>query len=66
MVTIICLFCQWFVILILGRRSKSLNGSIEGFIKYCVQLIGYFSYLTDERPGIVPKRVKFFRVIEKE
>ena len=62
----ICVSCQWFVILIFGRRSKSLNGPIEGFIKYCVQLVGYFSYLTDERPGIGPKRLKFFRVIEEE
>lgn len=62
----VCLFLQFLVILILGRRSKPLNGPIEGYIKYSVCLMGYFSYLSDERPGIVPKKVKLFKLIEED
>lgn len=62
----ICLFIQWWVILILGRRSKGLNGIIQGYTKYYVNIISYFSYLTDKRPGIGPKRVKFYESILEE
>ena len=62
----ICLFVQWWVILILGRRSHGLNSVIQGYTKYTVNLISYFSYLTDKRPGITPKNVKFYESILDE
>ena len=62
----ICLCLQWLVILIFGRRSQGLNGVIQGYTKYAVNLISYFSYLTDKRPGITPKNVKFYESILDE
>ena len=62
----VCLFLQFLVILILGRRSKPLNDPIEGYTKYSVCLMGYFYFLSDERPGIVPKKVKIFKIVDED
>jgi hypothetical protein len=59
-VAFVCLFFQWFVILLLGKRSEGLNGVIRGYLTYIVQLSGYFSLLTSKRPGISPKKLRFY------
>jgi hypothetical protein len=61
----ICLCVQWIIILILGQRNESLNGVIAGFLKYNVHLYNYFNYITDERPGVMPKNVKIYEVEEE-
>ncbi len=59
----ICMFVQWIVILILGRRVEGLNNIIKGFLEYNIHVIGYCNFLTDKRPGILPKKTE---VYEKE
>jgi hypothetical protein len=59
----ICLFIQWFVILILGRRSEGLSNFVKGYLEYFVHVISYYYWMTDERPGILPKPVEIY---EKE
>jgi hypothetical protein len=56
----ILMFIQWFVILFLGRRSKGLSDFIQGYLEYYVHVISYTSWMTDKRPGIMPKAVKIF------
>ncbi|AXV37382.1 MAG: DUF4389 domain-containing protein [Methanobacteriaceae archaeon] len=62
----ICVFIQWWIILILGERNKSLNDLIKGYLEYNVHLISYFNYMTDERPGVTPKNVRIYEIIEEE
>lgn len=57
---------QWIIILILGKRSEGLNEFIKGYLDYNVHLISYFSLMTDKRPGITPKKVEIYEIIEKE
>lgn len=59
----ICMVIQWFVILILGRRSEGLSNFIKGYLEYYVHVIGYVYWMTDDRPGILPKPVEIY---EKE
>lgn len=59
----ICLFIQWFVILILGRRHEGLNNFVKGYLEYVVHVISYVYWMTDKRPGVMPKPT---RVHEKE
>ena len=59
----LCMFVQWIVILILGRRVKGLNDIIKGFLEYNIHVISYWNFLTDKRPGILPKKTE---VYEKE
>lgn len=59
----ICMAIQWFVILILGRRSEGLALFIKGYLEYLVHVIGYVYWMTDKRPGIMPKKSE---VYEKE
>ena len=56
----ICMFIQWFVILILGRRSEGLSNFIKGYLEYFVHILGYFYFMTDKRPGILPEPFKIF------
>lgn len=56
----ICMFIQWFVILILGRRSEGLSNFIKGYLEYYVHVIGYYYFMSDDRPGIMPKRVEIY------
>jgi hypothetical protein len=56
----ILMIIQWFVILILGRRSEGLSDFIRGYLEYYVHVLSYTSWMTDKRPGIMPKSVSFF------
>jgi hypothetical protein len=62
----ILMIIQWFVILILGRRSEGLSDFIRGYLEYHVHVLSYTSWMTDERPGIMPKSVKIFSVVVPE
>ncbi len=59
----ICMVIQWLVILILGRRSEGLSNFIKGYLEYFVHVISYVYWMTDNRPGILPKPVEIY---EKE
>jgi len=59
----ICMIIQWFVILILGRRSEGMSNFIKGYLEYTVHVMNYVYFMTDKRPAIIPKSVKIF---EKE
>ncbi len=59
----ICMLIQWFVIVILGRRSEGLSNFIKGYLEYYVHVISYYCIMTDDRPEILPKRVEIY---EKE
>jgi len=56
----ILMFIQWFVILILGRRNEGISDFIKGYLEYHVHVLSYISWMTDKRPGIMPKSVKIF------
>ena len=56
----ICLVIQWFVILILGRRSEGLSNFVKGYLEYFVHVLSYYYFMTDERPGIMPKPVEIY------
>ncbi len=62
----ILMIIQWFVILILGRRNEGLSDFIKGYLEYHVHVLSYTSWMTDERPGILPKPVKVFTVVIPE
>ena len=59
----ICMLIQWFVVLILGRRSEGLSNFIKGYLEYYVHVVSYINWMTDDRPGILPKKVEIY---EKE
>jgi hypothetical protein len=54
----ICFFIQWFVILILGRRSATLAGITKGYLEYYVHVMPYMYFMTDTRPDILPVTVR--------
>jgi hypothetical protein len=56
----LCMFIQFFVILVLGRRSRGLSDFIRGYLEYHVHILSYTSLMTDARPGILPRPVKIF------
>ncbi len=56
----ICMLIQWLVILILGRRSEGLSNFIKGYLEYYVHVISYIFWMTDDRPGIMPKSVEIY------
>ncbi|MDD3573680.1 DUF4389 domain-containing protein [Methanospirillum sp.] len=56
----LCMFIQFFVVLILGRRSKILSELIQGYLEYYVHILPYTSFMTDERPGIFPSSVNIY------
>lgn len=56
----ICFFIQWFVILILGRRSATLAGITKGYLEYNVHVMPYMYFMTDTRPGIIPVAISIF------
>jgi hypothetical protein len=58
----ICMFIQFFVILVLGRRNRGLAEFVQGYCEYQVHVLSYVSFLTDRRPGIMPVPV---RIIEE-
>jgi hypothetical protein len=56
----ICLFIQWFHILILGRRNEVLSNFAKGYLEYMVHVMSYTNIMTDTRPAIMPVQVKIF------
>jgi hypothetical protein len=61
MITFICLFIQWFHILILGNRNEWLSDFARGYLGYLVDVMGYTYIMTDKRPEIFPTQVKIFK-----
>jgi len=62
-ITCICLFIQWFHILILGRRNESLSNFARGYLEYMVHVSPYTYFMTDKRPDIMPVTVKIFEEV---
>jgi hypothetical protein len=56
----VCLFIQWFHILILGRRNEGLSNFAKGYLEYMVHVMSYTYIMTDIRPDIMPVTVKIF------
>jgi hypothetical protein len=56
----ICLFIQWFYVLILGRRQEALSNFAKGYLEYMVHVMSYTYIMTDKRPDIMPVPVKIF------
>lgn len=56
----ICLFIQWFHILILGKRNEGLSDFAKGYLEYMVHVMSYTYIMTDKRPDILPVTVKIF------
>jgi hypothetical protein len=61
MITFICLFIQWFHILILGNRNEWLSNIARGYLEYLVDVMSYTYIMTDKRPEIFPVAVKIFK-----
>lgn len=59
-IAFICLFIQWFHILILGRRNQALSDIAKGYLEYLVHVMGYTYIMTDRRPDILPVSVKIY------
>ena len=59
-IAFICLFIQWFHILILGGRSEGLSNIAKGYLEYMVHVMSYTYIMTDNRPDILPVSVKIF------
>ena len=60
MIAFICLFIQWFHVLILGSRNEWLSDFAKGYLEYLVAVMGYTYIMTDKRPDIFPVAVKIF------
>ena len=56
----ICMLIQFLVVLILGRRSRGLSDFIQGYLEYYVHILSYTSFMTDERPGILPSPISIY------
>ncbi|MDD1719705.1 MAG: DUF4389 domain-containing protein [Methanoregulaceae archaeon] len=56
----VCMIIQFFVILVLGRRNQGLSDFIQGYLEYHVHVLSYTSFMTDARPGIMPKTTRIF------
>ncbi|MFA4826551.1 MAG: DUF4389 domain-containing protein [Methanoregula sp.] len=61
MITFICLFIQWFHILILGSRNEWLSNIARGYLEYLVNVMSYTYIMTDNRPEILPVAVKIYK-----
>ncbi|HUH79363.1 MAG TPA: DUF4389 domain-containing protein [Methanoregula sp.] len=59
-IAFICLFIQWFHILILGRRNEGLSNVAKGYLEYLVHVMNYVYIMTDRRPDILPVTVKIY------
>jgi hypothetical protein len=59
----ICLFIQWFHILILGRRNETLSNIAKGYLEYMVHVMPYTYFMTDKRPDIMPVTVKVYEEV---
>ena len=52
-IVFICLFIQWFHILILGSRNEWLSNVAKGYLEYRVDVRSYPYIMTDKRHGIL-------------
>jgi hypothetical protein len=59
-IAFICLFIQWFHILILGNRNEWLSDFAKGYLEYLVVVMSYTYIMTDKRPEIFPVAVKIY------
>ncbi len=59
-IAFICLFIQWFHILILGRRNEALSDIAKGYLEYMVHVLPYSYIMTDKRPDILPVKVSVY------
>jgi len=59
-IAFICLFVQWFHILVLGRRNQAISDIARGYLEYMVHVMSYMYIMTDRRPDILPVPVKIF------
>ena len=59
-IAFICLFIQWFHILILGNRNEWLSNLAKGYLEYLVDVMSYTYIMTDKRPEIFPVAVKIY------
>lgn len=60
-IAIICLFIQWFHILIIGSRNEWLSNIAKGYLEYLVSVMGYTYIMTDKRPDIFPVTVRIYQ-----
>jgi hypothetical protein len=60
-IAFICLFIQWFHILILGARNEWLSNVARGYLEYLVDVMSYTYIMTDKRPEIFPVTVKIYK-----
>ncbi|MDP2796349.1 MAG: DUF4389 domain-containing protein [Methanoregula sp.] len=65
MITFICLFIQWFHILILGSRNEWLSNIAKGYLEYLVDVMSYTYIMTDTRPEIFPSSVRIYKEQDK-
>jgi len=59
-IAFVCLFIQWFHILILGRRNQTLSDIAKGYLEYLVHVMSYVYIMTDRRPDILPVSVRVY------
>jgi Domain of unknown function (DUF4389) len=59
----ICLFIQWFHILILGCRNEALSNIAKGYLEYMVHVLPYTYFMTDKRPDVMPVAVKIYEEV---
>jgi uncharacterized protein YqhQ len=62
-IAFICLFIQWFHILILGHRNETLSDIAKGYLEYVVHVMPYIYIMSDTHPDILPVTVKIFEEI---
>jgi hypothetical protein len=58
MIACICLFIQWFHILVLAKRNESLSNLTKGYLEYMIHVMPYTYFMTDKRPDVMPVTVK--------
>lgn len=42
-----------------------MSNFIRGYFEYSVHIVGYIYWMTDERPGIMPKSVEIYEKTSK-
>jgi hypothetical protein len=62
----ICLFIQWFHILILGYRNETLSDIARGYLEYLIHVMPYTYIMTDTRPEILPVAVKMYEEMQTD
>src|SRR5208337_1032624 len=59
-ITFICLFIQWFHILIFGTRHEGLSNFAKGYLEYLVHVMNYVYIINDKRPNILPVTTRVY------